>query len=502
MRFRPITGFTIIAAIAFGFSATAVQAQSAAEALLVEEFSEETIITDGDFYTQIQFNIDSLRPPTDDKGRSRFGKALLNALGLDKKTRAITVTAQVQGDGVTLPETPLITYFFDSSRSFTRFSVTDGYLTPRMNIPSGLPVRVTLRYRHVENTEYNPNFLTDGMDRLFPYFGVVNAVSTPFVAGMTDLASEVLEAAGSRELDSTRTQPMSPYSNADNGDQRLIFTLKSPGRGEFGRVEVAILAAPGLRRDPEKVESVSNTVFNRLDTDNAATLTVRTPSGSVNLLNEIKNDPSFSEMRNAISKETIGSFCSAARGISTTYSLTRMDRNNLIYRALQDEGFVAGVYRQDANTWLSDCFEASADRSYLEKHRSIDFSPVLKPTGWPPALKWAVGCQMRRIIGADCENRAPNQAGILGASMADTVEVGHIALPSIDQSAFPNDRNVQSSDLISALAGTVDAFNCFKDGLVLRDNNDNYFFNVTYENERITKMNILNAPDDVHLCLG
>ena len=492
--------------LAFPASASA---QSATDTVMVAKVTGATAVTEGDYYTQVQLNIGDLRPPTDDDGQRNFGKALLNVLGLDKKTRAITVTATLSTDGVTMPEVPLITYYFDSGRRLTNYAVTDGYLSPRWNLPPGTPINITLRYRYVENTQYNPNFLTDSIGTLIPSSTVVHTLSGPFIGGISDLASSVFEAAGSREINVAQTQPLYPYATGAAGSRGLNYTIQVPGRGAIGNIEARMLVTPSLRRSPDNIANVTPQTLQHRTSDNPAELSLAIQGQDVNLLDDIVSLPAYTDMKYAITRESVSAFCNQTRSESNAYGLTRMDRNNLILRAMLDADLVPGEFRQDVNDWMSVCFNAPSDQAYLTDFRNVSFAlpadptpPEVDPTFWPLSLKWAMGCHMRLFVGPRCSDEAPEPAAILRENMADRVEVGFVALPTVDQTGFPIDRMVQSEVLIAALAESVDRFACFSDGLILIANDRNYTMRVTYSDGAIRKLDIRQAPDGAENCLG
>lgn len=484
-------------------------AQSATDTVIVEKIGGETNVTEGDFYTQVQLNIGELRPPQDDNGKKNYGRALLSVLGLDKKTRAITVTATLSTDGLSMPEVPLITYYFDNSRRLTNYAVTDGYLSPRWNLPPGTPINITLRYRYVENTQYNPNFLKDSVGTLIPSSTLVATLSGPFVGGVSDLATSVFEAAGSREINVSQTQALYPYATGAAGSRGLKYTIQAPGHDAIGNIDAVMLVTPSLRRSPDALSSVTASTLQHQNNDNPAQLTLFVQGQEVNLLNEVESLPAYTEMKNEITKEAVSAFCNAARFESESFGLTRMDRNNLILRAMQDADFTPGTYREDVNDWMTACFNAPADQEYLKNYRSVSFAlpadptpPAVDPTFWPLDIKWAMGCHMRREIGPSCADNAPEAGEILTTNMAQEVEVGFIALPTIDQSAIPMNRRADPVALVAALTDSVDRFACFGQGLILIEGKTNYWLNITYEQGMITKMDILQAPAEADSCLG
>lgn len=496
-----------LAASSIFIGASTAFAQAATEAVLVQEIGGDSNVTEGNYYTQVQLNIGELRLPTDDNGKKNYGRALLSVLGLDKKTRAITVTATLSTDGLTMPEVPLITYYFDGSRRLTDHAVTDGYLSPRWNLPPGTPIVLTLRYRYVENTQYNPNFLKDSVGKLIPSSTVVQTLSGPFVGGVSDLATSVFKAAGSRDVNISQTHPLYPYANGAIGSRSLKYTLQAPGRGNIGTINAVMLVAPSLGRSPIPLAGTDASTLKYKTGDDAGALSLRIQGQEFKLLDEIKSLPAYTELKNAVARETVSTFCNAARSESNDFGLTRMDRNNLILRAMQDASFTPGVYREDVNDWMRVCFNAPADQEYLKQYRSINFAlpadptpPEVDPTFWPLELRWAMGCQMRREVGPLCRSNAPDAPGALASSMAETVQIGFVALPTIE-ATIPDNRMAPKEALIETLSNKVDAFGCFAKSLVLTDEGKQYFLNVKYDGGNITELSILKAADDF-FCTG
>jgi len=465
-----------------------------------------------EYYTAVAVNLSDYQIPADGN-RKELGKALLNALGLKKTTKSITVAITFASAGgelvTTLPEQPLLTYTFDDKRNVS-VDVTPVIASPLWRLSANETITATLNYRYSEGSAYDIGKAATAVSTVIPSSAVVSTVTSSFFSAVTNFASGLLSAADRQAIGSKTTVPLSPYGDSA-AYRRATFNLRIPGRQKLGTVNIRLLATPTLLRTAKAIENVglNDLKFDR-DSESIAGLTLMTaPGTSTNVLGELTSTSAFQSLSGR-TDAAITTYCAdAVRKLDSSYKLTRFDRTLLIYEAMRQAGF-----QPNNNAWFFRCFPTLADQKFLSAATGISGTPTIvelpiDATKWDEdpksaaLLKNAMGCWMTQQTGTYCARAAPTPRETLLAAMAPNIALGALDLPGLDLVSLP-DRNTASPDtVLNLLKGKATAFKCFLPGLILIDNGQ-HAFNMLVEvhDKKITAIQIRAVSPDMLDCIS
>lgn len=506
--FSSACAVTLVAAL---FSASSAQAQGAEKTVTAVPDNPATNVTVGDYYSQVQIAIGSgFALPNDDNGKKQLGRAILSALGLDRKTRSLTISAVMSNNGQTLPEVSLVTYLFDSNGRVSDIKVANEYVSPRWQLDAASPVSMTLRYTYSEKLEIDAKQVSDDISKLIPSTTIVSTLGSAFVQGVAGLAGSVYGAAGTRRVSNAATNLMLPYSGAV-GAKKVTYDLKLPNGTPLGVITANLVVAPSLGRTAKLATEVTPTDVKATPSDDAAALAMDLGGSKKYFLAELLGTKEFAALTREQSAATVTAHCSASQARLQGYALTRFDRNLLLMQTMLNAGFQPGVYNASVNDWLPKCFPSATDRTFLSQSMGYDIAlpatpaapetPRIDPTNWPRNLKDAMGCHMRKVTGPWCDRNAPTASATLLDAMTDEVKVGVVELGSIDTSDIPQGRMWAKATLIDRLRNKVEQFSCYEAGLVLTEMGTPYLLSVEMQNNKIAAIEILRASEDVGQCL-
>lgn len=507
---RRLNTTTIFAISAFAFASGPANAQAAANVVTIDNQRSGNGVAVGDYYSQVLLRTQDLTPPADDRGNRDFGKALLNAFGLGRKTRSITISATISVGNEQMPETPLITYTFDGSRRYTGTSVLSEHTSPRWRLAANEQIRVELAYRYTETSTYDPQALRSGIAGLIPSTMVVNAMSLPLIGGVSDLATGVLQTAGEREVVASRVVNLQPHGGRA-GYQSVDIALTLPNGAPLGKISADVLVSPSINRPSYLPTNVMEGDLVARDAENGTEMIVQVGGVPVRPLDRIRALSEYQRLNSNPSPQSVRTFCTEADETLIPFELTRFDEIGVLYQALRDADFRPGEYHETANTWIRDCLTNESDVTFLANSRQISTEPGIPPvvedpdplaaTRWPIELKNAMGCHMRREISSWCSRNAPDELATLNTALAELVRIGIVELPSFDNSAIPVGRMLQRTALLALLQDSVDQFACYELGFVVTEAGSPYFMNVTYEDAKINSVELVRAPDGAAQCL-
>lgn len=461
-------------------------------------------IRPGDYYTHVQVDVPHFAVPSDDDGRKRVGEALLNAFGLGKKTRSITITLTLSYSGNALPEIPLMTYSFDGEKRITKYDYVAAYLSPRWQVGSATPISAKVNYRFSEQASYDPNAITERVSQAIPSDAIVTTLSGPLIQGVAGLTASAFQIANSREVTAGVQDSLFPYGSSLGGTG-LTFTIKTPQGSKLADIRARLVVTPTLGRTPVLVTAATAADLKKPDHESLLDLKLNLSGGERLLMEEAKG---FAEYAAAEKDKQVGlaqKYCAKSNKTFLGYGLTRMDRTTVIYQSLLDAGYVL-----TDNEWLLTCFPDPGDRYALTAARSASFALVkppkpepLDPQGlkWPPALKDAMGCWVTDQTGRYCQNKAPGARMILERAMLDEIRVGVIDLPGIDLSTLPPGRLWSKSRVLDAIGGKAQEFRCYDHGLVLISDAAPFTLGVAMEGDKIASVQILKATPEAERCL-
>lgn len=489
--------------------ADGAQAQAAVETVTVIPDNSDTNVSVGDYYSQVQLSVGSgFKLPNDDNGKKQLGKSLLNAFGLDKKTRSITISAVMSNDGKVLPEVSLVTYIFESDGRISDIKISNEYISPRWQLDAGSAVSITLRYTYSEKLEIDPKQVSDDIAKLIPSNTIVSALGGTFIQGVAGLAGSVYGAAGTRKTTNTQTNLLLPYSGSV-GVRKIKYDLKLPNGTQLGAITAALLASPSLGRTAKLATQVLPSDINALPTDDAAELAMDLSGSRKYFLSELLGTKEFAALTREQTAATVTAHCAASQSRLQGYALTRLDRNLLLIQTMLNAGFKPGIYQASVNDWLQKCFPSAADRTFLNQSMGFNIAlptapdePRIDPTNWPRQLKDAMGCHMRKVTGPWCERNAPTATATLLEAMSDQVKIGVVELTSIDTSELPQGRMWEKTTLLDRLRNKVDQFSCYEAGLILTEMGMPYLVSVEMRANLVTGIAILRAPEDAGQCLS
>lgn len=498
----------LVWAAAAALSPGSAHAQGAGSTVKVIETKDSTKVTVGDYYSQVQLAIkQDFTLPSDDNGRKQWGRAILSAFGLDKKTRSITVSAVMSKSGQALPEVPLLTYLFESDGRLTDIKMANEYVSPRWQLDAASPISITLRYTYSEKLEIDPKSVSEDIAKLIPSNAIVSTLGGTFVQGVAGLAGSVYGATGSRNAATATTNLLLPYSGAI-GARKLTYDLRLPNGTKLGQMTATLVNSPSLNRTAKYATAVAAADLKTLPSDDAATLALDLGGSRKFLLTELLGTKEYAALAREQTPLTVSAHCTAAQAKLMSYELTRMDRNLLLIQTMLNAGLTPGTYNATVNDWLPRCFTSAADRTFLKQSMgyNIDLptAPVVvevDPSNWPRELKSAMGCHLRKVTGPWCDSHAPNADATLLRSMADEVKIGIIELDTVSTADLPLGRMWPKATLVDRLRNKVDQFSCYEAGLIITEAGQPFLLAVDMQSDKIAGIEILRASEDLGQCL-
>lgn len=460
----------------------------------------------GEYYTQVVVDAQDVTLPVDDKGKRNLGEALLKALGLNDKTRSLTITMALNQNGQSLPEIPLISYEFDGKKTLTKIRKNSSYVSPRWQMDTGSPVGVTLKYYYSTSATYDVAAITGNIQKVIPSKSIVTALTGPLFTGVAGLTASIFSAAEQRTVDVTNTDNLSPFEGAINA-QGLTFAIATPKGDALGTITTRLAVTPTLNRQAKFVDAANPAAD--LVWDNSASVSdlIATVDGTErNLLVSTMALSEYGAMVRDPSPATVGAFCTKAREGLVKTGITSLDRTMVMYQSLRNAGFKPGEYHPKANGWVGNCFD-DAGLVSLEKAVGVKADLPVAPitdagkltANWDREFKFPFGCWITGKTGPDCQKAAGNESirAFVERRLADSVEIQVVKLPGVEELVPPN-RLWPKGDLIDAIANKAEGFSCFSRGLLL--SKDGQFYNMTAEvkDKKIVRLQILNAtPDDI-----
>lgn len=496
-------GLVMLTAVAM--APRAASAQGASSVVTVTPDAAATVVSPGSYYTHVQVDISPFAvPKSDDDGRRRVGRALLAALGLGNKTRSITVTLKLSHGGNALPEIPLVTYSFDSSRRVTDYQYIGSYLSPRWQVGAASPIQATIAYRYSEQASYDPKAVTEKVSQIIPSDAIVTTLGGAFLQGVAGLAASTFQIADSRTVGAGVQAALFPYGQAV-GPTGQTFTIRTPQGEGLTTIRAHLVVTPTLVRAPKVITGATAGDLKWPDDESVSDLRLNLSGGERWLMAETKARADYAAARRDRGVAAAQTYCQAASATFAGYGLTRMDRTMLIYQSLLDAG-----YELTDNAWLLGCFTDPADRSALTAAKGVAFTLAkppepkpLDPQGlrWPLAFKNAMGCWITAQTGPYCQTNAPRARASLEAAMQDPVRIGVFDLPGVDLSTLPTGRRWSRAMLLDAIGGKAQQFRCFDYGLVLVADGAPYTLSVVMDGDKITALEVLRAPPEAENCL-
>lgn len=204
-------------------------------------------VSSGNYYTQIDLTTGQFNIPSDDKGQTTFGRALLKAFGLGNKTKSLTISVTLTGPGSPLPEVPLVTYAFNGKGTVTNLNTVDEYISPRWQLGTSDTITTTLNYKFSEQSTYDPKLITSNITAIIPSSSLVSTISGPFAAGIVNLAASAFSIQGTRSVTVGKAATLTPYSGGP-GHSSAVFTISLPNGQVIGTVVAKIYVSSTLAR--------------------------------------------------------------------------------------------------------------------------------------------------------------------------------------------------------------------------------------------------------------
>jgi hypothetical protein len=463
----------------------------------------------GDYYTQVIVDAQDAQLPIDDKGKRNLGEALLKALGLNDKTRSLTITMVLNQNGQSLPEIPLLSYEFDGKKTLTNIKKNASYVSPRWQMDTGSPVSVTLKYYYSTSANYDVAAITGNIQKVIPSKSIVTALTGPLFTGVAGLTASIFSAAEQRTVDVTNTDNLTPFEGAINA-QGLTFAITTPKGDSLGTITARLAVTPTLSRQAKFVDAANPAADLVWDSSASVSDLVATVDGTERyLLVSTMALSEYGAMVREPSPATVGAFCTKAREGLVKTGITSLDRTMVMYQSLRNAGFKPGEYHPKANGWVGNCFDDAGLASLAKAVNVTAALPAAPVTdagkltaNWDKEFKYPFGCWITGKTGPDCQKAAGTESvrAFIERRLADTVEIQVVKLPGIEE-LVPGNRIWPKADLIEGIAGKAQGFSCFSRGMLL--SKDGQFYNMTAEvkDKKIVRLQILAATEDDISCL-